>query len=59
MTYKDLNNSLQFQTRNICTKPMAVKKKAPRYLAPTTSGVAKSDSMDTIVALNPYDIAVK
>ena len=31
--------------------------KAPRNLAPTTNGVAISDSMDTSVALNPYDKA--
>ena len=31
--------------------------KAPKNLTPTIIGVAMSDSIETSVALNPYDIA--
>ena len=44
------------QWSGVC-EPIAVKRKAPRNLAPTTNVVAMSDSMETSVALNPYDIA--
>ena len=55
----DLLNNLMVMVMVMVELPMAVKRKVPRNRETTIKGVAISASIDTTLALTPYDRAAR